>query len=540
MDISTLLFILIAAAAAGFGGYFFAGKKSSSATATAEAAAAKLLTDAEHRARHIMTEAQHQVKASEQNLAHTEERAQKIITDTKAEAAETRKLAEKILTEARTESAHITKKLEATEERLTQKENHLDQKVEALEQKKAELERRTGELAEMKVEAEKYRDAQKSKLEEVAHLTRDEAKQRLIDEIEQDSEQDLISRMRKIEDTAKDEADKKAHQIISGAIQRMAGEVTHANTITMVQLANDEMKGKIIGREGRNITAFEMATGVDVIVDDSPGAVLISGFDLVRRDVAKRALEQLVKDGRIQPARIEEEVAKAQKEVEMVMRDMGDKAAAEVGSLPLPPEVTKILGRLHYRTSYGQNNLRHAIEVANIGQLLASELGVDTKLAKTACLLHDIGKAVDHEIEGPHAVIGANILRKFKVDPRIIHAVEAHHGDIPTETILDAIVQSADAISGARPGARRESLENYIQRLQELENIATGFEGVKKAYAIAAGREVRVFVDPAQITDLQSIKLGKGIARKIEEDMNYPGQIKVLVIRESRVIEYAK
>lgn len=540
MDFPTIFISLILAAAAAGGGFYFAKQRFVSQSRDAEEAARKALQEAEHEARKIVHEAEHRAKSSEDRARSADDTARKITDSARSEADQTRKLAEKVLAEAREESAKIEAKLTAAENRLTQKEQQLDRKLEELDKKRAELETRTTAIEETRKEAENYRDQQKGKLEQIASLSREDAKQQLIREIEKDSEEELVKRIRHAEETAKEEADKRASQIIANAIQRLASEVTHANTITVVNLPSDDMKGKIIGKEGRNITAFELATGVDVIVDDTPGAVLISGFDLVRREVAKRALEKLVKDGRIQPARIEEEVAKAQKDVDKVMRELGEAAVAEVGTLPLPPEVIKLAGRLHFRTSYGQNNLRHAVEVANLGGMLAAQLGYDVKRAKTACFLHDLGKAVDHEIEGPHAVIGANILRKFGMDPEIIHAVEAHHEDIPIETLLDMIVQSADAISGSRPGARRESMENYIQRLKDLENVATRHPEVKKAFAIAAGREVRVFVDPGKMNDLQTLKLSKTIAHDIEKELNYPGQIKVLVIRESRAVEYAK
>ncbi len=358
--------------------------------------------------------------------------------------------------------------------------------------------------------------------------------------MEKDSSDELVKKIREAEANAKEEGDKKAQKIVALAIQRLAGEVTSESTVTLVNLPSDDVKGRIIGREGRNITAFEMATGVDVIVDDTPGAVIISGFDLVRRYVAKTALEKLIADGRIHPAKIEEAVKKADAETQDLMKEFGEKAVVEVGVVGLPPQVVKLLGRLRFRTSYGQNNLKHAVEAAYLGGAIAGEMGYDVKKAKMACLLHDIGKAVDHEIEGPHAVIGANILRKFKIDEEVVHAVEAHHEDVPMDSVLDLIVHVADAISGSRPGARRESLENYIQRLQELENIATGFEGVEKAFAIQAGREVRVIVNPEKSDELSSLKLSKAIAQKIEQDMAYPGQIKINVIRETRAVEYAK
>jgi ribonuclease Y len=358
--------------------------------------------------------------------------------------------------------------------------------------------------------------------------------------VEKDAAEEILTKVKAAEYKAKEEADKKANNIIALAVQRLSQETTAESTVTLVPLASDDLKGRIIGREGRNITAFEMATGVDVIVDDTPGAVLISGFDLVRRYVAKIALEKLVTDGRIHPARIEETVKKAQADVEKMIQEWGEKAVIEAGVVGLHPSVVKLIGRLRFRTSYGQNILKHSLEACFIGGALAAELGADEKLVKKACLLHDIGKAVDHEIEGPHAVIGANILRKFKLPEEIIHAVEAHHEDVAIESLTDIIVQTADAISGSRPGARRESLDAYIKRLEELENIAKSFKGVENSYAIQAGREVRVIVNPAEMDDLAAHKLAKSISDRIEKEMTYPGQIKVNVIRETRAESLAK
>ncbi len=524
-----IVLIVLGVIVGGAGGFFAAQGKGKKDAANAEIQAKKIIAEASDHASKAEARAR---QADEQKHASLE--------DARKEAESIRAKAEKTLTEAKTEEKQIREKLETAEKRLTEKEANLDKKTEAIDTKRAALETRATEVEKIKAEAENHRDAQKSKLEEIAGLKRDEAKTQLLAEVEKDSADELAKKIREAETKAKEEGDKKAQKIIALSIQRLANEVTSESTVTLVNLPSDDIKGRIIGREGRNITAFEMATGVDVIVDDTPGAVIISGFDLVRRYVAKTALEKLISDGRIHPAKIEEAVKKADAETQDLMKEFGEKAVIEVGVVGLPPQVVKLLGRLRFRTSYGQNNLKHAIEAAYLGSAIASELGYDVKKAKMACLLHDIGKAVDHEIEGPHAVIGANILRKFKLDEDVIHAVEAHHEDVPMESVLDIITHVADAISGSRPGARRESLENYIQRLQELENIATGFTGVEKAFAIQAGREVRVLVNSEKTDDLSSLKLSKEIAKKIEQDMAYPGQIKVNVIRETRAVEYAK
>lgn len=529
MDFLSLLVTLLLAGIAGGGGFFYASTKFK-----------REANDAEVRARKIMADADEHAKIAERRAREADEARHKTLESANKEAAETRTRAEKLLNEIKNEEKELKTKLEGAEKRLLEKETNIDKKLDDLDRRKTELENKAKEIEVKKQEADKIIDEQKKKLEQVAGLTREEAKTELISKVEKDAADELVKRIRAGEEKAKDEADKKARNIIAGAIQRFANEVAAESTVTLVSIPSDDVKGRIIGREGRNITAFEMATGVDVIVDDTPGAVIISGFDLVRRNIAKNALEKLIADGRIHPSRIEEAVKKATADIDKLMKEFGEKAVLEVGVVGLPPPLVKLLGRLNYRTSYGQNNLRHSIEVAGIGAMLASELGADVKVAKAACLLHDIGKAVDHEIEGPHAVLGAEILRKFQIAEPIIHAVEAHHEDVELKTIEALIVQAADAISGARPGARRESMENYVQRLQELEAIATGFKGVDKAFAIQAGREVRVIVRPEDIDDLASVKLAKEIAVKIEKEMAYPGQIRVNVIRETRAVDYAK
>jgi len=529
MDTTTLLFLLLGAAAGTGGGFFFAQTKFK-----------KESEDAEAKARQIMSQAEENARKAEARAREADEQKHASLDSARKEADEIRSRSEKLLAEAKAEEKQVREKMEAGEKRIADRENNLDRKLEQIDQKTESLEAKTAEVEKVRGEAEKYREEQKTKLEEVAGLSRDDAKKELINQIEKDSSDELVKKMREAEDKAKDEADKVARNVIAGAIQRYSSEVTTEGTVTLVNLPSDDLKGRIIGREGRNITAFEMATGVDVIVDDTPGAVIISGFDLVRRNVAKIALEKMITDGRIHPAKIESAVKKAREEMDKQMKELGEKAVIEAGVVGLPPNVIQLLGRLNFRTSYGQNNLKHSLEVAHIGGMLAAQIGADEKLAKMACLLHDIGKAVDHEIDGPHAVIGANILKKFNIDERVIHAVEAHHEDIRPETDLDFIVQAADAISATRPGARRESLENYIKRLQELESAATSFDGVSGAFAIQAGREVRVMVNPEKLDDLASMKLAKDIAGKIEKEMSYPGQIKVNVIRETRSEGLAK
>ncbi|MFH1546459.1 MAG: ribonuclease Y [Patescibacteria group bacterium] len=518
----TFLLIFLGLAAGAVGGFLFASTKFKKEADDASKKARKIISDAEHRAEEI------------------EKRAHASLEEARKEAEKASVKAEKVLAEAKADEKEIRTKLENADKRLQEKEKNLDQKLERLEKQKSELELRGDEIEKLKTETEEIRNQQKTKLEEVAKLSQEEAKQQLFEKVEKDSEEELVKKIKEGEAKAKNEADKKANKIIALAIQRLAQEATSESTVTLVPLPDDSLKGRIIGREGRNITAFEMATGVDVIVDDTPGAVLISGFDLLRRFIAKTALEKLIADGRIHPARIEEIVKKTEDDAQKLMQEWGEQLVMEVGVVGLPPNLVKLLGRLRFRTSYGQNVLKHSAETAWLGSALASELGADVKMVKTACLLHDIGKAVDHEIEGPHAVIGANILKKFKLPDEVVHAVEAHHEDVPIESMTDIIVQVADAISASRPGARRESLDAYIKRLEELENISKGFEGVANAYAIQAGREVRVIVKPEEIDDLAAHKLAKDISEKIESEMTYPGQIKVNVIRETRAEELAK
>jgi ribonucrease Y len=534
------LFIIFALLAGAAGGFFFAATKFKKEAEDGAKKSRKLIAEAESQAHEIQKNAHAASDKAHAALEKAHNEAEQI-RDKAEKALDIAKIeGKKILTETKIEEKTIRQKIEAAEKRILEREKTFDAKIEVLDKKKTELVAQSAKIEKLKQAAEELRDAQKTKLEEVAKLSQKEAQEQLLAQVEKDSAVEILKKIKISEERAKEEADKKANKIIALAIQRLSQEVTAESTVTLVPLPSDDLKGKIIGREGRNITAFEMATGVDVIVDDTPGAVLISGFDLVRRYIAKTALEKLITDGRIHPARIEEAVKKADDEVQKLMQEWGQKVVLETGVVGLPPNLVKLIGRLRFRTSYGQNILKHSVESAFLGAALASELGANVKTAKIACLLHDIGKAVDHEIEGPHAVIGANILRKFEVKPEIIHAVEAHHEDVPIESLLDIIVQVADAISASRPGARRESFDAYIKRLEELENIAKSFEGVANSYAIQAGREVRVIVNPEQLDDLASTKLAKEISAKIETEMTYPGQIKVNVVRETRAEGFAR
>jgi len=426
------------------------------------------------------------------------------------------------------------------ERRVLQKDESLDKKMEQLERKEEQLSRKDNEVQKLKERAEELVQKQHAELERVSGMSNEEARTLLLSNIEREIRHEASVMIKEVESQARDEADKRAREIISLAIQRCAADHSAETTVSVVELPNDEMKGRIIGREGRNIRALETLTGIDLIIDDTPEAVILSGFDPVRREVARIALERLIVDGRIHPARIEEMVEKAQKEVEQRIREEGEKAVFEAGIHNLNPELVKLLGRLRYRTSYGQNVLKHSLEVAHLAGLMAAELGVDIHLAKRAGLLHDIGKAVDHEVEGPHVSIGAEIAKKYREQPAVIHAIAAHHGDIEAQTVEAVLVAAADAISAARPGARRESLENYIKRLQKLEEISSSFEGVDKVYAIQAGREVRVIVKPERIDDLSAVRVARDITKRIENELEYPGQIKVTVIRETRAVELAK
>ena len=430
--------------------------------------------------------------------------------------------------------------LSKQERRLEQKEATLDKKTEAFERKEEDLNRRLAKVTETQAQAEEIKKQQLETLEKISELTQEQAKQYLLQTVEDEVRHDAAMKIKEIEQQMKDEAEDKAREVISTAIQRCAADHAAEVTVSVVALPNDEMKGRIIGREGRNIRTLETITGVDLIIDDTPEAITVSSFDPVRREIARLALEKLIADGRIHPTRIEDMVEKARKEVDRTIREEGERACYETGVHNLNPELVKILGRQKYRTSYGQNVLNHSIEVAHIAGLMASELGIDAALAKRAGLLHDLGKSIDHEVEGSHVQLGADLVRKYKENPVVINAVEAHHGDVEPKTIIAVLVQAADAISAARPGARRENVENYIRRLQKLEELTGSYPGVDKAFAIQAGREVRIMVKPEVVTEDNMILLARDIAKKIEAELEYPGQIKVNVIRETKAVEFAK
>ena len=430
--------------------------------------------------------------------------------------------------------------LSKQERRLEQKETTLDKKTEAFERKEEELAKKLQKVAESQSKVDELVKAQTVKLEELSGLTQEQAKAYLLQSVEEEVRHEAAMKIKEIEAQLKDEAESTAREVIATAIQRCAADHAAETTVSVVALPNDEMKGRIIGREGRNIRTLETITGVDLIIDDTPEAITVSSFDPVRREVARLALEKLIADGRIHPTRIEDMVEKARKEVDRTIREEGERACYETGVHNLNPELVKILGRQKYRTSYGQNVLNHSIEVSHIAGLMAAELGVDVALAKRAGLLHDLGKSIDHEVEGSHVQLGADLVRKYKENPVVINAVEAHHGDVEPKTVIAVLVQAADAISAARPGARRENVENYIRRLQKLEELTGSYPGVDKAFAIQAGREVRIMVKPEVVTEDNMILLARDIAKKIEAELEYPGQIKINVIRETKAVEFAK
>ena len=462
-----------------------------------------------------------------------ESRKKELLLEAKDEIHKSRTEHERDVKERRAE-------LSKQERRLQQKEETLDKKAEAFERKEEEYARRMAEVADAKAEAEAIRKQHIATLEKLSGLTQEQAKAYLLESVEAEVRHETALKIKEIEQQMKDEADEKARDILSIAIQRCAADHAAEATVSVVPLPTDEMKGRIIGREGRNIRTLETITGVDLIIDDTPEAITVSSFDPVRREIARLALEKLIVDGRIHPTRIEDMVEKARKDVDRTIREEGERACFETGVHGVNPELIKILGRQKYRTSYGQNVLNHSIEVAHIAGLMAAELGVDVALAKRAGLLHDLGKSIDHEVEGSHVQLGADLARKYKENPVVVNAIEAHHGDVEPKTVIAILVQAADAVSAARPGARRENVENYIRRLQKLEELTGSYPGVEKAYAIQAGREVRIMVKPEEVTEDNMILLARDIAKKIEAELEYPGQIKINVIRETKAVEYAK
>lgn len=498
-------------------------------------------------------------KNTEREIGEANTEAGRIVGDAKAEAgkitAQAREESKRVLKEAILEAKEQDLKLrndfdretkekraelQRAEQRLTQKEDSLDKKIEALDEQKAKIEAHEEQLGALQQKLDSQHELMVQELERVAQLTRDEAKKALTEEILDDTRRETAKTVREMEQQAKDEAEINAKKIISLAIQKCAADQASELTVSVVPLPSDDMKARIIGREGRNIRALENATGIELIIDDTPEVVILSGFDPVRREIARVSLERLISDGRIHPARIEETVEKVARDIDVQIREAGEAAVYEVGIFGLHPELVKLIGRLKFRTSYGQNVYKHSIEVATLAGLMAAELGLDVNFAKRAGLLHDIGKAVDQEQEGTHVQIGAELAKKYKENANIVNAIMAHHGDVEPKTIEAVLIQAADAISGARPGARRETGTNYVKRLERLEAIASSFPGVEKSYAIQAGREVRVIVKPDQVDDAQALFLSKDIAKKIESELEYPGQIKVNVIREFRSVEYAK
>ncbi len=509
------IYALVGAAAAVIGallGYAYRRNVAEAKIAKAEDAVKKLYDEAQRKAEEIKKER---------------------ILEAKEEVIRIRSDAERECKERRGE-------IQRNERRLFQREELLDKKSDALEQREATVSERETAVDRAEADVASLRDQQLRELEKISGLTMDAAKAMLLADVERDARHDAALLIRDIESKTKEEADRRARNIISLAIQRCAADHVAETTVSVVPLPNDEMKGRIIGREGRNIRALETATGVDLIIDDTPEAVILSGFDPVRREIARIALEKLILDGRIHPARIEEMVEKARKEVDSSIREAGEQAVLEVGVNGLHHELVRYLGRMRYRTSYGQNVLRHSIEVAHLAGIMAAELGANVPLAKRAGLLHDIGKSIDHEVEGPHTQIGADLAKKFRENNAIVHAILAHHGDVEPQTVEAVLVQAADAISAARPGARRETLETYIKRLEKLEEIANSFDGVETSYAIQAGREVRIIVKPDRVNDGDTAMIARDIAKRIEAEMEYPGQIKVSVIRETRTVDYAK
>jgi ribonuclease Y len=464
---------------------------------------------------------------------HAREEAKKIIEEATTKAEETAK-------ETRAEFKEREEKIKKTEDRLIKKEEFLDKRQLDIDKEIEQIKEKVVEIKTIREKAESLSQERYNELQKVAQLSENEAKEMLIKELEKKFEEDITVKLQKLENTGLEKIETRAKEILTTSIQRLANSVSSEVFSTTVAIPSDEIKGKVIGKEGRNIKAFERASGVEVIVDDTPGLITISSYDSVRRQVARVALENLIQDGRIQPAKIEEMVEKAKQEINKIIKQKGEEAAYECGVFNLDPRIISILGRLHFRTSYGQNVLQHSIEMSHISGMIAAEIGANVAVAKAGALLHDIGKAVDHEIAGTHVEIGRRILQKFGADEKIIRAMEAHHGEYPYSTLESYIVQSADAISGARPGARRDSVENYLKRLGDLEAIATSMKGVEKAYALQAGRELRIFVTPTEVSDLEAKNMARDIAVRIENELKYPGEIRVVLIRESRTIEFAR
>ena len=508
-----VILMIAAALVVGLGaGYFIRKMIAEAKISSAESAAKKIIDEANQEANSLKRESQ---------------------LEAKEEAHRMRSELDKEVKERRSE-------LQRLERRLDQKEESLDRKLNNVEKKEEELRLKEEESNKFREELEKLEQKQLTELERISGMTSDEAKDVLLQRVRNEIEHDMIAMVKDMESQAKAEGEKKAREIVTLAIQRYAADHVSESTVSVVNLPNDEMKGRIIGREGRNIRALETLTGIDLIIDDTPEAVIISGFDPIRREVARLALEKLVSDGRIHPARIEEIVEKTRKEVDGQIKEEGERATFESRVHGLHPDIVVLLGKLKFRTSYGQNVLQHSIEVAHLAGMMAAELGLDVNFAKRAGLLHDIGKAIDHETEGSHVHIGAEVAKRYKESGNIVNAIEAHHGDVDFQTLEAVLIQSADAISAVRPGARRETLEAYIKRLENLENIADSFEGVEKSYAIHAGREIRIMVKPDRIDDYTSIQVARDIVKKIEGELEYPGQIKVTVIRETRAVDYAK
>ena len=483
----------------------------------------KKVGSAEERSREIINEA----------IKTAEAKKKEALLEAKEENLKTKNELDKEIKERRAE-------VQRYEKRVLNKEESVEKKADSLDKKENSLKAKEEELARTQAKVDQLSEQRVQELERISGLTSEQAKEQLLKTVEEEIKIETAKLVKELENQAKEEADKKAKEIVVNAIQKCATDHVSETTISVVSLPNDEMKGRIIGREGKNIRTLESLTGVDLIIDDTPEAVVLSGFDPIRREVARIALEKLVVDGRIQPTRIEEMVNKAQKEVETMIREEGEAATLEVGVHGIHPELVKLLGKMKFRTSYGQNALKHSIEVAHLSGMLAAELGLDVRIAKRAGLLHDIGKAVDHEMEGTHIQLGVDLCRKYKESATVINAVEAHHGDVEPETLIACIVQAADAISAARPGARRETLETYTNRLKQLEDITNSFEGVDKSFAIQAGREIRVMVIPEKVSDADMVLMARDIAKQIEDELEYPGQIKVNIIRESRAIDYAK